>query len=98
MSTFHTGKIEAEQVLQGDYGTINVTNAAASLDELSTRVDESVASIREIEAAIVALRDELGRKPMRMERIRALLSTLATGAGTITSMVEGVEKVRQAIG
>lgn len=98
MSSFQTNHITATNLQQGDHNTFHADGSEPSVAALAERVEASAAGIREIEAALAELREELARRPPRRERVRELLGTLTTGAGTVTALVEGVDQVRQALG
>ena len=96
---YQLGNITGQQVTVGDHNTVNVSaQTAPALDELSRRVEHNAAAVQEIEAVLAQLREELQQRPPRRERIQALLATLTTGAGALTAMVEGIDKLRQSIG
>ncbi|MGX6603196.1 hypothetical protein ACWKSP_13800 [Micromonosporaceae bacterium Da 78-11] len=99
MSEIRIGNLHAVTSVVGDGNNVTAHGGPPpELDELAAEVQAGAASIRDIEATLEELRAELAKQPVRKERVRALLATLTTGAGTLTAMVDGVEKVRQALG
>ncbi|MET7970918.1 hypothetical protein [Micromonospora sp. NPDC005305] len=99
MSHFQTGSISGQNIVVGDGNQVAYHGSwSPALEALSQRVQQNVATVQEIEAALAELRAELQRQPVRRERVRELLTTLATGAGALTAMVESIDKVRQALG
>ncbi|MCU7727002.1 hypothetical protein ODJ79_25015 [Actinoplanes sp. KI2] len=96
MSEFKIRKVEAANLIQGDGGQMIVNNAAVA--DLSRTVQANADAIRQIEAALAELRAELASRQPRPGRIRELLTTLGTGAGALTAVVEGIESLRQVAG
>jgi hypothetical protein len=90
-----SGNITATNLVQGDGGYI-VNNAA--VDELTRTVHANADVVQQIEAVLTQLKAEMASGRPRQKRIRELLTTLGTGAGALTAIVEGVEKIRQAAG
>jgi hypothetical protein len=91
-----SGNIISTNLVQGDGGHIIITNAA--VDELSRTVQANADAVQQIEATLAQLQAEMASGRPRQNRIRELLTTLGTGAGALTAMVEGIDKVRQAAG
>lgn len=99
MGKFNLGPVTGTNVVVGDNAVINAgSTGSAQVAELSRQVHESAASIQQMEAALEELRAVLQERPVRKERVRELLATLTAGAGTLTAMLDGIEKVRQALG
>ncbi|SNY65285.1 hypothetical protein [Paractinoplanes atraurantiacus] len=97
MSEFKiSGNITADNLLQGDGGQIVVNNAAVG--ELARTVQENADAVQQIEAALAQLQAEMASGRPRQARLRELLTTLTGGAGALTAMVEGIEKIQRAVG
>jgi hypothetical protein len=90
------GDIIADNVVQGDHSKVVINNAAVG--ELSRTIQAHAGTVQQIEAALTELRAELASNRPRQARLRELLATLGSGAGALTAMVDGIEKVRQAVG
>jgi hypothetical protein len=76
-------------VTVGDLNTMNVLNA---------QVGDLQANVKQIEATLAELHTEMARPKPDRNRLQTLLATLTAGAGSVTALVDGVEKVRQALG
>lgn len=97
MSEFKiSGNITATNLVQGDGGQITVNNAA--VDELARTVQANADAVQQIEATLAELQAEMTSEQPRPSRIRELLTTLGSGAGALTAMVDGIERIRQAAG
>ena len=97
MSEFKiSGNITANNLVQGDSGQITVNHAA--VDELARTVQANADAVQQIEATLAELQAEMTSDRPRPGRIRELLTTLGSGAGALTAMVDGIERIRQAAG
>jgi hypothetical protein len=92
---FH-GHVRAEHLIQGDHNQVVIGSAAVG--ELARTVEANAGAVRQIEATLAELQAELASNHPRQDRLRQLLATLGSGAGALTAMVDGIEKVRQAVG
>jgi hypothetical protein len=91
VSEFKIGKISATNMTVGDHNKLIVGDLARS-------VQANADTVQQIEATLAQLQAEMASPQPRQKRIRELLTTLGSGAGALTAMVEGIERVRQAVG
>jgi hypothetical protein len=89
-----TAKFNIGNVTGGEGGHIVIGDHAV----INAQVGELQQNVKQIEKTLADLQAEMAKPEPDRNRLQKLLATLTAGAGSVTALVDGVEKVRQALG
>jgi hypothetical protein len=91
-----TSKFDIGGVTGGAGGSVVIGDKAQVV--LNGQIGGLEDTIRQMQKALAEMQAEMDKPKPDKGRVQGLLTTLTAGAGSVTALVDGVEKVRQILG